>query len=215
MRPLLELRNDLDIDDDRHLRDFRRMSGLVQINNGRHIPGPYTQPSRENWLKRVLEAQTAIRRNPLTPENVRDIELITVDELREIRRIWLTEKHELEDNLPRIFENATGKVFDDAGSRGNRYGSFGAEEIEILRKICGEEKIHFELTRELLSITQQFSSQARRSGLYEALDKAFRRNFYKDENDAFDRAQRRKDLFDSAREGIRDSLVQVEREESI
>lgn len=215
MRPLLELRNDLDIDDDRHLRDFRRMSGLVQINNGRHIPGPYTQPSRENWLKRVLEAQTAIRRNPLTPENVRDIELITTDELREIRRIWLTEKHELEDNLPRIFENATGKVFDDVGSHGNRYGSFGAEEIEILRKICGEEKIHFELTRELLSITQQFSSQARRSGLYEALDKAFRRNFYKDENDAFDRAQRRKDLLDSAREGIRDSLVQVEREESI
>src|SRR3954454_16838605 len=39
MLPLLELRNALDVPDDRHLRDFRRMNGLVQLYNKRIIPG--------------------------------------------------------------------------------------------------------------------------------------------------------------------------------
>ena len=34
MLPLLELRNALDIADDRHLRDFRRMNGSVQRTDG-------------------------------------------------------------------------------------------------------------------------------------------------------------------------------------
>ncbi len=33
MQPLLELRNELDLSDDRHLRDFRRMAGHIQLFN--------------------------------------------------------------------------------------------------------------------------------------------------------------------------------------
>ncbi|GIX46913.1 MAG: hypothetical protein KatS3mg131_1124 [Candidatus Tectimicrobiota bacterium] len=40
MLPLLELRNELDVQDDRHWRDFRRMSGIVQLFHDRPIPGP-------------------------------------------------------------------------------------------------------------------------------------------------------------------------------
>jgi DNA sulfur modification protein DndC len=61
MMPLLELRNALDFrignpsgdseNTDRHLRDFRRMTGSVQVmSNGRTIPGPYTQASRDSWV---------------------------------------------------------------------------------------------------------------------------------------------------------------------
>jgi DNA sulfur modification protein DndC len=50
MLPLLTLRNELDVTDDRHLRDFRRMSGSVQLFHDRVIPGPYTQASRERSL---------------------------------------------------------------------------------------------------------------------------------------------------------------------
>jgi DNA sulfur modification protein DndC len=53
MTPLLELRNELDNPDDRNLRDFRRMSGQVQLFHDRTIPGPYTKKSREHWLRRV------------------------------------------------------------------------------------------------------------------------------------------------------------------
>jgi DNA sulfur modification protein DndC len=31
MQPLLELRNELDLSDDRHLRDFRRMAGRAAV----------------------------------------------------------------------------------------------------------------------------------------------------------------------------------------
>ncbi len=61
MLPLLELRNALDVADDRHLRDFRRMNGSVQLFHDRPIHGPYTQSAREDWLRRLLEAQTWIR----------------------------------------------------------------------------------------------------------------------------------------------------------
>lgn len=197
MLPLLELRNDLDISDDRHLRDFRRMNGLVQIFNGRNIPGPYTQTSREHWLRRVLEAQTWIRRN--APENVRNIELITLPELHEIRRVWVTEKHELEDSLPRIYKEATGETFPLEKLDANLI--FGAEEIEILKEICGDNQIHFELSRELLGIAQRFRTQSRRAGLYDALERTLKRNFYTSETDAVDRALRRHEAIEKARSG--------------
>ena len=111
MLPLLALRNKLDQPNDRDIRDFRRMSGLVQIFHNDPIPGPYTQKARGNWLKEVLRAQGTIRRNPQTPEPVRTIDLITLDELREIRRLWVIEKHEIEDVLPVIYLEEMGEKF--------------------------------------------------------------------------------------------------------
>ena len=109
MLPLLELRNELDVQNDRHLRDFRRMSGAVQLFHDQPIPGPYTQPSREHWLRRVLEAQQWVREQG--PAHMREIELISLPELHEIRRLWVVEKHEIEDSLPNIYEAATGQLF--------------------------------------------------------------------------------------------------------
>ena len=81
MLPLLELRNELDppktLQADRHLRDFRRMNGTVQLFHDRPIPGPYKQQVRADWLRKVLQAQQHIRENG--PEEVRDIELITLE----------------------------------------------------------------------------------------------------------------------------------------
>lgn len=197
MLPLLELRNELDVQDDRHLRDFRRMSGLVQIYNNRNIPGPYVQSARERWLQRVLEAQKWIRDN--APESVRNIELITLAELHEIRRIWVMEKHELEDALPRIYEEVTNDPFPKQGIDDNLV--FGAEEVELLKEICGDDRLHFELTRELLDVEQRYRTQSRRAGLYDAIERAFRRNFYTDAADATDRALRRRDALEAAQDG--------------
>lgn len=205
MRPLLQLRNELDVSDDRHLRDFRRMNGLVQIFNRRPIHGPYVQSVREDWLRKVLEAQKWVRENG--PPHVRNIELITLEELHEIRRIWVTEKHELEDSLPRIYEEVTGQPF--PSRRIDDSNAFGAEEMRLLREICGGDQIHFELTRELLHIEQRYRTLARRSGLYDALERAFRRNFYTDAEDAADRALRRVDAMEKARTGKQEQLAFV------
>jgi len=202
MMPLLALRNELDLTDDRHLRDFRRMSGAVQLFHDRPIPGPYTQESRERWLTKLLQAQRWIRENG--PLEVRKIELISLDELQEIRRLWVVEKHELEDNLPRLYEQAMGEPY--PGKTLDDNAVLGAEEIRILREICGNDKIHFELTRELLDVERKFRSMSRRAGLYDHLDDSFKRNFYDDESDATHRAREIHAAMEAARDGKQQQL---------
>lgn len=197
MMPLLDLRNALDFrgkdpsgdpeSTDRHLRDFRRMTGAVNImQSGKSIPGPYTQKSREEWLRRLLQAQTHIRKRG--PADVREIELVTLDELQEIRRIWVVDKHELEDTLPSIYQEATGEPYPGAVLDDDLV--LGANEMSHLKEICGEDRLHYELSRELLSLTRQQRSSARRAGLFDKLEKAFSKHFYDDEADALDRARK-------------------------
>ncbi|SKJ66982.1 PUA domain (predicted RNA-binding domain) [Mycobacteroides abscessus subsp. massiliense] len=196
MLPLLDLRNALDVADDRHLRDFRRMNGSVQLFNGKPIPGPYTQDSREDWLRRLLEAQAFIRAEG--PDYVRSLDLITQAELDEIRRIWVVEKHEFEDHLPAIYERAMGVPY--PGRPLDEHLPLGSELIDTLREVTGGDRLHFELVRELLDVEQRYRTQSRRAGLFDSLEAAIRRNFYDDQDDALSRAQRRKAAMDRSGE---------------
>jgi DNA sulfur modification protein DndC len=196
MLPLLELRNELDLSDDRKLRDFRRMNGRVQLFHDQPIPGPYTQEARENWLRRLLEAQRLVRERG--PDSVRDVKLITLDELEEIRRLWVVDKHEFEDRLPTIYEEATGERYPgkDLGER----LPLGRVELGLLEEICGDDRLHFETVRELLDVERRYRHMVRRTGVYGALEKALERGFYDDEVDAVQWAQDRLDFWRSADE---------------
>lgn len=188
MLPLLELRNELDVRDDKPLRDFRRMNGSVQLFHDEPIHGPYTQDSREHWLRKLLSAQTFIRENG--PENVRSLELITLDELEEIRRLWVVEKHEFEDRLPTIYRDTTGQTY--PGKTLDEHLPLGAEVVEVLKEIAGEDRLHFEMVRELLDVEQRHKMRARRAGLFDELEDALKRGFYADADDAAERARDRK-----------------------
>lgn len=196
MLPLLDLRNGLDfrsnateedpMNSDHHLRDFRRMTGVINImQSGKPIPGPYTQSSREEWLRKLLAAQVHIRKHG--PPDVRGIELITMEELQEIRRIWVVDKHELEDSLPRIYQEVTGEVYPGAPLDDDLV--LGAAEMAILAEACGDDRLHYELSRELLSITRQQRNAARRSRLHENMEATFKKHFYDSEEDALTRAR--------------------------
>ncbi|WP_199177452.1 DNA phosphorothioation system sulfurtransferase DndC [Geothermobacter hydrogeniphilus] len=185
MLPLLELRNAMDFRTmgergDRNVRDFRRMHGKVQIFNGEPIPGPYIQSFRENLLRLLLQAQQWIRANG--PEEVRSIDLITLAELRKIREIWVTEKHEIEDSLPHIYEEVTGESFPDA-KRFDLAG-LGYEEMQLLKECCGDDEIHYQMVRELLHTEKEFSLMTKRTGLFKKLEKAIERSFFEDLEDA-------------------------------
>ena len=171
MTPLLELRNDLgNMDLDRRRRDYRRMNGKVQLFGKDHsnldiIPGPYTKESREYWLRRLLETQNLVR--SIGPPEVSSIELISKDELLEIRNIWLYEKHEFDDSLPRIYQDVMGDPFplppaDDQLLRGDDW--------QLLSEICGDDPIFFELQASLLDVERQYRGMYRRAGIYEALE---------------------------------------------
>jgi DNA sulfur modification protein DndC len=193
MLPLLQLRNELDIPDDKHLRDFRRMSGAVQLFHDRPIHGPYTQAARENWLRKLLAAQTWVRKNG--PPSVRHIELITMAELVEIRRLWVVEKHEIEDTLPTIYREVTGEEFPHASFDDGRL--FSAEDMKLLKECCND-NLHYELTRDLIDVARKYRTMARRAGLYAALEESIRRGFYNDVEDAIEFARRKRDAVDAA-----------------
>ena len=199
MLPLLKLRNKLDFrmmnegdedTSDRHLRDYRRMSGSIQLmNSGRPIPGPYLQSSREDWLRELLKAQAWIRKNG--PEDVRAIELITIEELQEIRRIWVVEKHEMEDSLPRIFKEVVGQAY--PAPRLDDSMAVHAADLALLKEECGDDALHYELTRALIGVTRQSQQDQRRAGHFDLMEKIFAKHYYDDKADALSSAKVRAD----------------------
>jgi len=197
MQPLLDIRNDLDIKDDHDKRDFRRIYGKVELFERnvdgeisvKPIHGPYTKYWREHWLRRVLEAQTHVRNT--APPEMRDITLITPEELSEIRRIWLEEKHEFDDSLPRIYEDVTGEFFQDSRPSAERK-LLGSDEWTVLEEICDEDEMHLELMAKLLDTERQYHTKSRR-GIYESLEKCFNSSS-RSREDAIDHAHYQRHL---------------------
>jgi DNA sulfur modification protein DndC len=190
--PLIELRNQwLDIKEDRQHRDFRRMNGNLTIFNQRLVHGPYKQNYREQLLTALLKAQQTVREHG--PAAVKSLELISSVELEEIRRIWIMEKHEIEDKLPSLYEAATGQSY--PGKHLENQSIFKAKDLELLKTVCqssgDEEGLHFQLIRELLHLEQQYRTLNRRAGLYDALDKALERHAFNNAQEAEEFALRR------------------------
>jgi DNA sulfur modification protein DndC len=185
MLPLRRLRDRLKSGADAP-RDFRRASGEVKLYEGRPIPGLYTREARHRWLEELLETQREVQ--AMAPEHFRDFELITIEELEEIRRIWMSEKHDLCDNLPLIYEAVLNTPY--PGARWSEDSPFGAAEMELLRQAVDDDPLLLDLTCALLDVEGQFQTKVRRAGIFEALEKELRRGFYLDEADAVDRARR-------------------------
>lgn len=194
MYPLLVFRNKYldfrpadgrrDEQTDRERRDFRRMNGSITIYNARSVHGPYTQASREELLFELLKTQEAVRKLGREGgiKHAEAMELITLHELEEIRRVWVVDKHEIEDSLPSIYERATGRLY--PGKILDENLMFGREEMAILRDVCSGDRVHYELTRELLDVERRFRTMSRRAGLFGAIDDAIKRGFYENEADA-------------------------------
>lgn len=205
MQPLLDIRNELDIENDRDKRDFRRIYGKVELfqrraddeNSVENIPGPYTKYWREYWLRQVLEAQTQVRQT--APSEMQDITLITNEELSEIRRIWLEEKHEFDDSLPRIYQEVTGEDFHDI-RLGAGNSLLGSDEWTVLEEICDEDAMHLELMSRLLDTERQYYTKSRRVGIYEDLEKCFTTSS-RSKEEAIENAHLKRDLKNAAGEG--------------
>ena len=135
------------------------MSLRFLLFHDRTVPGPYTKEWREHWLRRVLEAQQSARQEG--PEEFRNLRLITADELHEIRRLWLYEKHEFDDSLPRIYEEVTGEPFPRRADEGN---GLRADDWALLREVCGDDQAFFDLQVALLGTERQFRGMSRRAG---------------------------------------------------
>ena len=110
MQPIMDFRDRFLAVEDRDHRDFRRLNGRLTIMREQLVHGPYSQERRRVLLLELLKAQRAAVDGGRS-KGYGQIELITLEELDEIRRIWVQEKGEIEDVLPSIYQEATGELY--------------------------------------------------------------------------------------------------------
>lgn len=186
MTPMLEFRNEFGNEEhDRERRSFRKMDGSIRGNYGRLFHGPYKKEIREEWLEKLLMIQKEI--NETGPEEFHNLELISISELQEIRRIWVNEKHEFEDRLPKIYERVMGNAFPDPYWL--EKPGFQEEEWKILKEICSnskfnDEELLFEMMYSLIDIENTSTGFDKKKRLTDTLTKCIKSNFYKNETDA-------------------------------
>ena len=185
MSILLEFRNEFGNEEgDRERRSFRRMRGNLQGNYGKLFHGPYKKEVREYWLERLLNIQKEIQENG--PEEFSDLELIRIPELQAIRRIWVNDKHEFDDSLPKIYEKVVGKEFEDP--EWIHYENFEAEEWNILKEVCEEmfpdEELAFEMMYSLVDVESKSSGVNQRKGILDSVNRIIGNTCYKNEEDA-------------------------------
>lgn len=112
--------------------------------------------------------------------------MITQDELRYIRKIWLDEKHEFEDTLPRIYKEVTGRDFEDNSIIGNKY--YGTEEWNLLSEVCKDiypdYELMLELQSSLLDMEAKNSAISATKNVVKNLESKIKQAYYKDEPDA-------------------------------
>ncbi len=185
MTALLEFRNEFGNENgDRERRSFRRRSGSLQGNYGKLFHGPYTKETRDSWLERLLTIQKDINDNG--PDEFKDLELIRIEELRAIRRIWVNEYHEFDDSLPTIYKKVFGTEFEDP--QWLHYENFGKSEWDLLKEVCSnlypEEQLLFESVYSLIDIENKASGLNQRKAILDEVNKTIAKTYYKNEDDA-------------------------------
>ncbi|WP_447740779.1 DNA phosphorothioation system sulfurtransferase DndC [Variovorax boronicumulans] len=185
MQPILDFRNNNLAGEDRSVRDFRRMNGRLTVFREELVHGPYTQAHRKKLLRELLQTQRVVR-NADHEKGTQNIELISIDELDEIRRLWVEEKGEIEDWVPRIYT----EVFDAPyPGRDLEQSPLDAEDLAILEQVATEVDAEaaqelYKLTRSLLAVQFQTIESHKRSKHLDRLEDVLRHYAFRNEDEA-------------------------------
>ena len=146
------------------------------------VHGPYTQAARADILRKLLETQKIVRE--LGPKEATEIELISLAELQEIRRLWVNEKHEIEDLVPVIWKEVMETEY--PGEAIDEDLLYDKETLDLLKAECDKEhgELIYELARNLLDVERQYRTHVNRRGLFAKLEATVKTCFYDDELDA-------------------------------
>jgi hypothetical protein len=221
MQPILDFRNNYLSVQDWEVRDFKRMNGRVKLmgkgDTAELIHGPYLQTYRAKLLEELLRTQRALR-DAKVPGHVQ-IELVSLDELDAIRRIWVEEKGEIEDLVPQIFERVFGERYP---GRVLEPVPLEPEDLALLSEVTSELDPEagsqlYQLTRNLLAVQFQSMQTQKRSRHLDRLEEVLKANAFRTELDALEFA---KDNRDDAQDDVSANdelelipLVAVEAEE--
>jgi DNA sulfur modification protein DndC len=163
LEPLLDLRDELaetqNPDRKREFRDFKRRDGSVTFVGDAEtsIPGPYLFEYRKNLLRKLLEAQEQV--NAKAPPGEKT-DLIQVEELREIRRIWRSEQGDWGDAVSETLKAVTGKELPADATDGFE---FQADDAKVLADVCAAHDLPPRLLAQLLEAERSVRGLKRRT----------------------------------------------------
>ena len=177
MRPMMEIRNKLYEttlpENKSKYRQLKSRAGYYRMksdNSGKITHGPYKFEYSKQLLRSLLKAQKELEKNFTD----KDFRIIYNNELHEIRRLWLTERGDWEDSLPKIYKEIMGTELDWIEDDTQ---IFSMKEKDLLDKICNENNLSLDLVRELFDVEKEFSGMVKRSGIYRKIDTVFNKDW--------------------------------------
>lgn len=185
LEPLLELRDFLaDTQDPKRkakVRQHIRKNGRVMEKEygdaaDKFVRGPYTLEFCQEILARLLKAQKRVRE--MAPED-QPVELISVEEILEIRRIWRYERHDWQDRLPEIFREATGSEL--ALPLDDQPFVDGDDEA-LLDELASEHGVPLGLVKKLIDTERDNQGLRRRAKIMDEIGKALDQEWRSEED---------------------------------
>ncbi len=146
-------------------REYKSRDGRIKITeDGRLRWRTYTLEFSKEMLERLLETQEEVRAyNP-------DFVLIGHEELKEIRRLWLTERQDWQDSLPQIYHEITGNSLD---WEQNDVSMPGKLELDLLQEVAEVHNLPVRLLQKLLDAEWQYHGMRRRGRIHKNIEKIF------------------------------------------
>ena len=192
MEPLLDFREWLmtttEPERKREFRDIKGRDGRVVFKkDGTLAARTYTLDTSKVMLEKVLRAQKAVREDG--PDS--EMELISAEELYEIRRLWRVERQDWEDSVPQIFRTVNGC---DLNWSKDDDGAFDAEQKELLSSLCQEHDVPFDLVARLLEVERQSTGMTKRAGVQKALQAVLSQEWGSEEEIMGAAAERQKEI---------------------
>ncbi len=167
VRALLEYRDLLASTQDpavkAQVRDFKRRDGQVMAKRGGGIVyGPYKLEVRKELLRRLLQTQKQIRANGPNPHE----QLISPEELQQIRRLWRSEAQDWEDSVPRIYREVTGE---DLEWIADEQPAFSGEDRRLLEAICERHDVPASMVAKLVDLERELHGMSRRASVHQRI----------------------------------------------
>ncbi len=146
-------------------REFKGRDGRIKITeDGRLRYRTYTLEFSKEMVRRLLKAQREVQSHDA------EFMLISTDELRAIRRLWLTERQDWEDSLPAIYTEMTGRTLE--WEQNDAYTP-GQVEAELIRELGAEFDVPPQLLQKLLDAEWQNQGMRRRTSIHKRIEKIF------------------------------------------
>ena len=173
MIPLLDYRDWLSSTQDPTVkpeqREFKGRDGRIKISEkGTLRWRTYTLDFSRQMLRQLLKTQVELQREKP------DMSLISLEEIREIRRIWLLERQDWEDSLPSIYSDVTGEIIEWERDDITMPGQL---EVELLAGLTEAHDVPTQLVQKLLDAEWQHQGMFRRAKIHEQIEKVFREDW--------------------------------------